>query len=405
MNVRGRRHDPCALAALGMVNALGTSLDEIWPRLVAGDQSRFRLRDDLVPGEARWFGGVEEELPAIPAPLDAYACRANRLALAAYAGIREAVEASKTRFGAGRVGVVVGSSTSGIAEAQTAFAQWSRGGTLPGSFHLVQLELGGVAEFLARIAGTEGPRCTLSTACSASAKALVSARALLELDVCDAVVAGGVDTLCGLTASGFVSLQAVAKGITNPMSRNRSGLTLGEGAALFLVTREPGGVQLLGAGESSDAHHMSAPEPHGKGAEACMRAALADADLEPGAIAYLNLHGTGTPLNDASESAAVERVFARPVPCSSTKSLTGHALGASGAVEAGLCWMMLRRTDGERIVPPPHRWDGERDPDLPPLALVSEGTWIDAAPPAAIMSNSFGFGGSNCSVILGGAST
>jgi 3-oxoacyl-[acyl-carrier-protein] synthase-1 len=400
MIVRSRRHPPCALSALGMVNALGSSLDEIWPRLVAGDQSRFRLRDDLVPGEAWWFGEVEGELPAIPEALSAYACRANRLGLAAYAGIRDAVETLKESFGAARIGVVVGSSTGGVAEAQAAFVQWSRSGAIPESFQLVQLEFGGVAEFLARIAGAQGPCYTLSTACSASAKALVSARALLELDVCDAVVAGGVDTLCGLTANGFVSLQAVAKGLTNPMSRNRSGITLGEGAALFVVTREPGGVQLLGAGESSDAHHMSAPEPEGKGAEACMRAALVDAGLEPEAIAYLNLHGTGTPQNDATESAAVERVFARPVPCSSTKPLVGHALGASGALEAGFCWMMLRRRDGARIAPPPHRWDGVRDPNLPPLALVPEATWIHALPPSAIMSNSFGFGGSNCSVIL-----
>lgn len=394
------RHPPCALSALGMTNTLGSSLDEIWPRLVIGDQSHFRLRDDLVPGEARWFGAVQCDLPPIPSALSAYACRCNRIALAAYDGIRDGVEAAKARFGAARIGVVVGSSTGGIAEAQEALAQWLDSAALPPSFHLAQLEFGGAAEFLARFAGAEGPRYTLSTACSASAKALVSARTLLELDICDAVVAGGVDTLCGLTANGFVALQAVAKDLTNPMSRNRSGITLGEGAAFFLVTRERGGVQLLGAGESSDAHHMSAPDPEGRGAEACMRAALADAGLRPEAITYLNLHGTGTPQNDATESVAVQRVFERPIPCSSTKPLVGHALGASGALEAGFCWMMLRRRDGARLAAPPHRWDGVRDPDLPPLALLPEATWIHAPPPAAIMSNSFGFGGSNCSVIL-----
>lgn len=395
------RHPPCALAALGMVNALGSSLDEIWPRLVAGDQSRFRQRDDLVPGESWWFGQVQGALPPIPASLAAFACRNNQIALAAYAAIRERVEALRSLCGAERIGVVVGSSTGGIAEAEEAFAQWSRTEALPDSFHLVQLEFGGVAQFLAHTARVGGPCYTLSTACSAASKALVSARTLLELDICDAVIAGGVDSLCRLTANGFVALQAVAKDLTNPMSRNRNGITLGEGAALFLVTRERGGVQLLGAGESSDAHHMSAPEPDGKGAETCMRAALADARLEPEAIAYLNLHGTGTRQNDAAEAAAVERVFTRRIPCSSTKPLVGHALGASGALEAGFCWMMLSRRDGTRLAVPPHCWDGVRDPELPPLALVSEATWIEAPPPTALMSNSFGFGGSNCSVIVG----
>jgi 3-oxoacyl-[acyl-carrier-protein] synthase-1 len=384
-----------------MVNALGSSLDEIWPRLVAGDQSRLRLRDDLVAGQDFRFGAVEGELPVIPAALAAYASRANRLGLAACAAIRDAVESSRARLGAARMGVVVGSSTGGIAEAQEAIARWSRAGSLPDSFRLAQLEFGGIAELLARSTGLEGPRYTLSTACSASAKALVSARTLLELDVCDAVLAGGVDTLCGLTANGFVALQAVAKDLTNPMSRNRSGITLGEGAALFLVTREPGGIQLLGAGESSDAHHMSAPDPQGRGVETCMRAALADAGLSSEAICYVNLHGTGTLQNDATESAALQRIFGRPVPCSSTKPLVGHALGASGALEAGFCWMMLQRREGSRIAVPPHRWDGERDPELPPLALASEDTWIHAPPPAAILSNSFGFGGSNCALILG----
>jgi 3-oxoacyl-[acyl-carrier-protein] synthase-1 len=386
-----------------MVNSLGSSIEEIWPRLVAGDQSRFRLRDDLVPGGSWLFGEVRGDLPEVPRELAAHSCRANRLALQAFAGIRPSVESAKERFGAARVAVVLGSSTGGIGEAQDAFTRWFSGGGMPASFHLVQLEAGGVAEFLAYIAGVEGPRYTISTACSASAKALVSARALLELDVCDAVVAGGVDTLCGLTANGFVSLQAVSKELTNPMSRNRTGITLGEGAAVFLVTRDASGVQLIGAGESSDAHHMSAPEPDGKGAEASMRAALADAGLLPEAIAYLNLHGTGTLQNDATESAAVERVFGRPIPCSSTKPLVGHALGASGALEAGFCWMMLRRREGARIALPPHRWDGEHDPRIAPLALVSSDVSIEASSPAAIMSNSFGFGGSNCTLILADA--
>ena len=394
---------PCALADLGMVNALGGSLEEIWPRLVDGDQSRLSARDDLILGESRLFGQVRGELPPIPPPLSRYACRNNQLALAAFEAIRESTSSALSRFGAHRVGVVMGSSTSGIAEAEEVVRAHRASGRFPPRFDLVQLELGGLAEFLARISGAAGPCATLSTACSSGAKALASARTLLALDVCDAVVAGAVDSLCRLTANGFHALRALAKGVTNPMSRHRDGLTLGEGAALFLVTREASGIQLLGAGESNDAHHMSAPEPEGRGAEASMRAALEDAGLAADEVAYLNLHGTGTPQNDAMESAAVDRVLGRTVPCSSTKPLVGHTLGASGALEIAFCWMLLSRRDGERLTLPPHCWDGEVDPELPPLRLVAKATRVAAPQPATVMSNSFGFGGSNCALVVGDA--
>jgi 3-oxoacyl-[acyl-carrier-protein] synthase-1 len=204
-----------------------------------------------------------------------------------------------------------------------------------------------------------------------------------------------------LTAAGFAALQALADGPSNPFSRNRSGLTLGEGAAVFLVTRRRGGIQLLGAGSSSDGHHMSAPEPGGRGAEAAMRAALADAAIAPRDIAYVNLHGTGTPLNDAMEAAVVARLFDRPVPCSSTKPLIGHTLGASGAIEAGICWLMLHERTGGELRPPPHCWDEVPDPDLAPLDLVRRGARLAPAARAIALSNSFGFGGNNCALILG----
>ena len=301
------------------------------------------------------------------------------------------------------MGVVVGSSTSGFAEAEAAFRERERSGSLSPAFSLAQLEFGGLSEFVARSAGVTGPRFSPSTACSTGAKALISARGLLEMGFCDAVIAGAVDSLCRLTANGFASLHAVASELTNPMSVNRDGLTLGEGAALFLVTRDEGGVQLLGGGESSDAHHMSAPQPEGRGAEACMRAALSDAALGSEQIAYLNLHGTGTPQNDSMESAAVARVFPSQVPCSSTKPLVGHTLGASGAIEAAFCWLILERRGDHagRMLLPPHCWDGARDPALAPLDLVAPGAGVVAPPPAAVMTNSFGFGGSNCALVLG----
>jgi 3-oxoacyl-[acyl-carrier-protein] synthase-1 len=355
-----------------MHHALGASLDVIWPRLLAGDQSGFAVRDDLVLAAPGPYGEARGELPAIPDPLREYACRNNQLAESALRTLAEPIAEAIDRFGAHRVGVVVGSSTSGFSAAEDAFRERAKSGKLSASFSLAQLEFGGLSSYVARATGAAGPRQTPSTACSTGAKALLSARSLLELGFCDAVIAGAVDSLCRLTANGFGALHAVSGKLTNPMSVNRDGLTLGEGAALFLVTRDEGGVQLLGGGESSDAHHMSAPHPEGRGAEQCMRAALADAGLTAADIAYLNLHGTGTPQNDAMESAAVSRVFGTELPCSSTKPLVGHTLGASGAIEAGFCWQILERRarEGGALRLPPHVFDGARDPALEAIALV-----------------------------------
>jgi 3-oxoacyl-[acyl-carrier-protein] synthase-1 len=224
---------------------------------------------------------------------------------------------------------------------------------------------------------------------------------LLALGVVDAVLAGATDTLCGLTTNGFSALQVVSDEITNPFSRNRNGITLGEGSALFLVTREAGGIQLCGVGESSEAHHMSAPDPDGAGAEAAMRAALQDAGVEPHAIAYVSLHGTGTALNDAMECRAITRTFPSPPPCSSAKPLVGHTLGAAGAVEAGFCWLMLRQQEAGSLALIPHAYDGQRDPELAAIPLASKGMRVPTGP---LLSNAFGFGGNNCSLVLTGSS-
>jgi 3-oxoacyl-[acyl-carrier-protein] synthase-1 len=392
---------PCRLAALGIVNALGADADEVWPRLLAGEPSRLVARDDLVPGRTLRVGAVEGTLPEIPDPLAAYACRNNAMALAALRQIEGPVRAALETCGAGRVGVVMGTSTSGVSDAEDAIRHQHRTGGLAPRFDYAQLEFGGLASFVAAYLGAEGPAYTLSTACSSGARALVSARSLLALGLCDAVVAGAADTLCGLTTNGFSALQAICDGVTNPCSRNRSGLTLGEGAALFLVLPSPGGVQLLGVGESSEAHHMSAPEPTGAGAEAAMRAALADALVAPEDVAYLNLHGTGTPLNDRMECLAVERVFGTQLPLSSTKPLVGHLLGAAGITEAAFCWLVLDRSDDGALSLPPHWWDGERDPELPAVRLAGKGEHVRPAGPARVVTNSFGFGGNNCTLLLG----
>lgn len=398
-----RRSDDgaCRLAALGIVTSLGAGADETWPRLVAGDVAGLSQREDLVPGRKLWVGDVRGPLPAIPPALARYDCRNNALSLAALDQLASFVREAVVRWGAERVGVVMGTSTSGVSDAEDALRHHREHGVLAPRFDYPQLEFGGAAGFVAAAAGAEGPAFTLSTACSSGARALATARSLLRLGVCDAVIAGATDTLCGLTTNGFAALQALSDEPPNPMSVNRKGLCLGEGSAIFLVTRESGGIQLVGAGESSEAHHMSAPDPEGAGAETALRRALEDAVVTPEDVAYLNLHGTATPLNDAMESAAVMRVFGGRLPCSSTKSLVGHLLGAAGAVEAAFCWLVLERMAGRELVLPPHVWDGMRDPALAPVRLVAKGERAAAAGARAhVMTSSFGFGGNNCALLL-----
>jgi 3-oxoacyl-[acyl-carrier-protein] synthase-1 len=394
------RRGICTLAALGQVSALGRSNAEIAERLFAGDRSGIAMRDDLVPHRTLPFASVLGELPEVPAALARYACRNNRLALAALEQIRGEVEVALTRFGRARVGIVVGTSTSGVGDAEAAIALRNRTGQLGSAFKYDQLEFGGLGGFLSEVSGARGPAYTLSTACSSGARALASARSLLALGLCDAVICGASDSLCGLTANGFAALGALSARGTNPCSANRDGLTLGEGCALFLAMRGEAGIQLAGVGESSEAHHISAPDPEGKGAELAMRRALANARLAPGEVAYLNLHGTGTPQNDPMECGAVARVFGDDVPCSSTKPLFGHALGAAGALEAAACWLVLNARSGDELPLPPHLYDGAPDPACAGVRLAHPGEHAKVGPVARVMTSSFGFGGNNCTLVL-----
>jgi 3-oxoacyl-[acyl-carrier-protein] synthase-1 len=384
------------LPALGMISALGDGLEDSAPRLFAGDTRGLLLEDDWLPSGPARVGRARGDLPALPAAFAVYDCRNNRLLLAALAQIRDQVEQVMQRFGTARIGVVLGTSTSGIAEGGAAIAALQRNGALPPEFSYAQQELGMPARFLARFLGLGGPAYCVSTACTSSAKVFVTARNFLRHQLCDAVLVGGVDSLCKLTINGFASLESISAEVCNPMSRNRQGINIGEAAALFLMTREEAGIELRGVGESSDAYHMSAPQPDGLGAEAAMRAALLDGGCTAEAIDYLNMHATATPKNDEMESRAISRVFPHGVAASGTKALTGHTLGAAGALELGLCWLALR---AGRL--PPHIWDGQADPALPALDLVSPGRTFARSSARLCMSNSFAFGGSNASLLIG----
>jgi 3-oxoacyl-[acyl-carrier-protein] synthase-1 len=342
---------------------------------------------------------VQADLPLIPHRLSRYDCRNNRLLLAALGQIETVAARAVARYGAHRIGIVLGTSTSGIAEGERAVAEWVETAIFPEAYHYSRQELGGAAEFLADYLRITGPAYTLSTTCSSSANALLSARRLLRLGVCDAVLVGGSDSLCRTTLQGFSALAAGSRTRCLPFSANRDGTVLGEGAALFLMSREPAPFLLSGGGASADAYHISAPRPDGSGALAAMQAALSDAGLSPGQIDYLNLHGTATVQNDAMEALAVHALFGATTPCSSSKQATGHCLGAAGAIEAALCWLLLSELNTERRLPA-HRWDGQADPALPSLNFVAPGHRC-SQPLQYCLSNSFSFGGNNVSLLLG----
>ncbi|MBI6600738.1 MULTISPECIES: beta-ketoacyl-[acyl-carrier-protein] synthase family protein [Pseudomonas] len=383
------------LNALGVICALGRGQAEVSRRLFAGDCSGMRAESGWVPERVLPVGGVQGELASIPPELGQQSSRNNQLLLEAALQIEEEIRQAIHTYGASRVGVVLGTSTSGIDEASRGIAEYLRDNRFPGTYDYQQQELSAPANFLADWLQLSGPAYVISTACTSSARALMSARRLLDLDLCDAVICGGVDSLCKLTLNGFSALEAVSDTRCNPFSRNRDGINIGEAAVLFLMSRQPAPIALLGSGASCDAHHISAPEPSGKGALQAMRKALAYAKLAPEQIGYLNLHGTATQHNDAMESLAVASLFPDGVSCSSTKPMSGHTLGAAGALEAAFCWLSLRHGQV-----PPHVWDGEADPALPALqwALVGE-----PLKNTRLMSNSFAFGGNNVSLIIGEA--
>lgn len=388
------------LNAMGIASALGIGKGEVRKHLFAGWQDGLVKVSDPLRQHAAYVGLVNDNLPEISDPFQKYVCRNNRLALAAVKQIELEVRASIERYGAHRVAIVLASSTSGIAEGELALTKFYSQGEWPKTFSYQQQEVGTLAEFLSAYLGTTAPSYTIATACSSSGKAFASAQRLLDANICDAVVVGGADTFCRLTLNGFTALESVSSDRCNPFSRNRDGINIGEGAALFLMTRELAPVALLGVGESSDAYHISAPDPEGYGAIQAMQLALKAANLQSKDIAYLNLHGTATPMNDIMEGRAVASIFGTDLPCSSTKAVTGHTLGAAGAIEAAFLWLCLQPENDLGLLPP-HIWDGQADPEIPPLNLVQQGATVVRRTALAMLSNSFAFGGSNVSVVLG----
>jgi 3-oxoacyl-[acyl-carrier-protein] synthase-1 len=350
------------------------------------------VAEDLFPPDLGEFS------PAADRP------RLLRLLDAALERLRPEVEAALEAYGPSRVGLCLGSCDNGAEGSLAAHAVYYRTGAFPADYELALQGAAYPAEYAARTLGLGGPCLAVSTACASSAGALVKGAEFIRAGLCDAVVAGGVDVASATALLGFDALEAVSDAPCNPFSKNRRGITLGEGAAFFLLTREPRGpsLALLGWGESADAYHITAPRPDGSGAARAMERALQQAGLKAAAVDYVNLHGTGTPLNDAMEARALAAVFprlSRGPPLSSTKPLTGHTLGAAGALELAFCWLALSRAGGGPGALPVHCWDGVRDEALPALPLAAAGTVAETL--RVCMSNSFAFGGCNISLIIG----
>jgi 3-oxoacyl-[acyl-carrier-protein] synthase I len=383
---------------LGMVSPVGNSKAEILKRILSGDRSGLVHSNLLGAGNSLYVGEVRAELPQIDKNHSVYDCRNNQLLLAALDQIKETVTNVIQQFGAARIGVVLGTSTSGLDSTELAWAAVAKTGLKPEQFHYKQQQLAGGADFLAKHLGLKGPAYAISTACSSSGRAFASARRLLALDMCDAVIVGGVDSLCRFTVHGFAALESISTGLCKPFGLNRDGINISEAAALFVMSKQPGPVQLSGIGASSDAHHFSAPAPDGKTVIKAMSAALQEANYTLDSIDYINLHGTATPLNDAMESRCVFNVFSNPIAVSSTKGMTGHALGAAAALELGICWLLLTSNDTSGELPPNIN-DDELDPDLPTLNFVKPGQYLGRKIKTC-QSNSFAFGGNNISLIV-----
>ncbi len=381
-----------------LVNALGLGTQASLQALREG-HSGLRRNDYIHAPLHTWIGRVDglEDYP-LSAHLSEFDCRNNRLAALCLEqdGFAERVDELRQRYGAKRIGLFLGTSTSGIEETERAYRERDAEGHLPSNYRYMQTQLPfSLADFVRRQLQLEGPTQVISTACSSSAKVFAAAQRQIAAGLCDAAIVGGVDSLCSTTLYGFNSLELIAADKCRPWDVERCGINIGEAAGFAIVEKAEHcdtRIALLGYGESSDAYHMSTPHPDGDGALIAMQKALSMAALEPQAIDYINLHGTATPANDRAEDRAVSRMFGNTPPCSSTKGLTGHTLGAAGITEAIFTLLAI-----EHGLLPATANTKQPDPALQTNILLQS----REQPVRFAMSNSFGFGGSNCSLVFG----
>ena len=389
------RIPPLNISAYTATSAVGNGKESLAAAL---ESSRSGLRANDF-GDApldTWIGRVEGvEDVQLPGALVRWDCRNNRLAwLGLQAdGFQQAVAAAREKYGAARIALILGTSTSSIGETELAYTQLDAQGQFPANQRRPDVHTPhSLTMFVQEVLCLEGPSETISTACSSSAKVFASAERLIRLGLVDAAVVGGVDTLCGSVLFGFNSLELVSNQPCRPFDAARGGISLGEAAGFALLERGAGALELLGYGEASDAHHMSTPHPEGLGAERALNDALARAGLSADTIDYINMHGTASMKNDEVEGALVGRRFPETTHASSTKGFTGHTLGAAGIVEAVISLLAI-----ERGLKPGTVNTTDIDPDFGPQIRLKPAH----GEVRYVLSNSFGFGGNNCSLVFG----
>ena len=420
------------LSKPGVMSCAGNNIDEVWQSVTEGNQKGIK-KYKACNGEEYYAARIDDK--GLKPSGARYDMKVMRIENAALEQIAADVDAVKKLYGPDRIAVCVGSCDNGTEFSVAAHRKFFTEGEFPADYNLEIQGADYAATFVAEKFGIKGPANCFSTACSSSAGAIIKAAEMIKAGLVDAAIAGGIDIASDTTLVGFGALEAVSSEITNPFSRNRHGITLGDGAAFFVLTREPlpvvepvettlspsgltrRSIRLLGWGESADAYHMTSPDPTGAGAEKAIRRALESSGVSLEDVGYINLHGTGTKFNDSMEAKAVAAIFgeareageaggahAASVPVSTTKPVTGHTLGASAALEAAICWkaLMENQEKNANIKLPLQLWDGQRDEELPVLNIVDKKSDGGSKGPLKVcLSNSFAFGGANACLALG----
>lgn len=397
--------DVVYLSQPALVSALGEGVAQHMAALLGDKSDYFSRSDAWVTGVPLYFGAVNHPLRAFPAQLpEGLSSRNNQLLWHALAQIEDDIQTVVAEYGVKRIAVVMGTSTTGGDENQAAFEHFLQTQSHQHSgFSQEKQLLSSPADFVAHVYGLQNLRYSLSTACTSGARALISAARLLRLGLCDAVICGGVDTLSTLTINGFHALEVLSAGHCQPFTQGRDGINIGEAAAVFIMTRKADfGLPLLGYGSSSDAHHMSSPRPDAQGAIMAIEKAISQADLTPAQIAWVNLHGTGTVQNDAMEALAIHECLGATVSAASTKGITGHTLGAAGALEAAFLWLVVSEQHNPDGLLPRHRAAHALAQALPNIHLTQKNEAF-ATRKRVALSTSFAFGGNNTALIIGGS--